>query len=505
MKSASHIKPDIPPPLKELRAFLAAEHRRSYLVGGALRDWLLGRAQADIDVAVSGDGLDIARGAAAALGGRFIKLDEQNGVGRIILKSEDYPGDWQIDINGIPDNIEGDLSRRDFTINAMAIDIDDLAQTSPTVIDPAGGLRDMEKSIIRSVGEGVFKDDAARLLRAVRLAAELDFTIAAETLDLMRRDAARLSIAAGERLREELLKILAVPSARSLHYLDETGLITALCPEMAAGRGVIQPPEHSFDVYRHSLETVGALDYILRRGEWNFGRPEALALSDWPPESAAYFDAPVSHGSTRFQLLKLAALLHDVAKPQTRTVEANGKIRFLEHAERGAEIAADTCRRLRFSTAETNFVADAIRHHMRPNQMSQSGLPSRRAIYRFFRDAAESAVGILYLSLADHLAARGPNLDMTEWRRHAELVNHVLAERTRQSVTLKPPRLINGHDLMTVFHLNPGRQIGDILENVREAQAEGLLDTKAEALDYVRRRLLREPGPAAKQKYLIAL
>lgn len=505
MKSAPHIKPDIPPPLEALRAFLATEHRRGYLVGGALRDRLLGRAYADIDVAVSGEGLDTARAAAATLGGKFVKLDETNGVGRIILKSKDCSGDWQIDINGIPDNIAGDLTRRDFTINAMALDINDLAQASPTVIDPAGGLRDMEQGIIRHVSEDIFKDDAARLLRAVRLAAELNFTIAAETLELMRRDAACLDAAAGERLREELLRILAAPSARAWQYLDETGLITALCPEMADGRGIIQPPEHSFDVYRHSLETVGALDYILRRGEWALGRPEALALTGWSPELADYFATPVSHGSTRFQLLKLAALLHDIAKPRTRTVEANGKIRFLEHAERGAGIAADTCQRLRFSTAETDFIADAIRHHMRPNQMSQSGPPSRRAIYRFFRDAADCAVGILYLSLADHLAARGHNLDMVEWQRHAELVNHVLAEKTRQSVTVKPPRLIDGHDLMTAFHLNPGRQIGDILESVREAQAEGLLETKTEALDYVRRRLLSGPGPAAKQKYLIAL
>jgi poly(A) polymerase len=200
----------------------------------------------------------------------------------------------------------------------------------------------------------------------------------------------------------------------------------------------------------------------------------------------------VSHGSTRSSLFKLAAFLHDIAKPQTKAIEADGRMHFLGHAKDGATIAVNILERLRFSGKEIKLVETMICHHLRPLQMSHTGLPTHRAIYRYFRDTGEAGIDILFLSLADHLATRGPHLDIFEWREHTQLIEYLLSQRFQEEKVVIPPKLIDGHDLINVFGLSPGPKIGKLLETVREAQAVGELVTKDEALVYIRRQLLAE-------------
>jgi len=191
-------------------------------------------------------------------------------------------------------------------------------------------------------------------------------------------------------------------------------------------------------------------------------------------------------------LLKLAALLHDVAKPRTKALTEDGRTRFLGHDKEGAAIAADILERLRFSGKEVKLVEIVIKYHMRPGQMSQEGLPTHRAIYRYFRDCGETGIDILFLSLADHLATRGPNLNLTGWQEHARLVDYVLAQHAEQEKLVAPAGLVSGHDLINVFNMKPGPRIGQLLEAVREAQASGEVSTREEALAYVRERLETE-------------
>jgi poly(A) polymerase len=207
---------------------------------------------------------------------------------------------------------------------------------------------------------------------------------------------------------------------------------------------------------------------------------------------AQHFGLEVSQGSTRGSLFKLAALLHDVAKPQTKTIDANGRMRFLGHAKEGAAMVVKILERLRFSGKEVKLVEVVVQHHLRPMQMSSNGFPTRRAIYRYFRDTGEAGIDILFLSLADHLATRGPHLDLAEWQEHAQLVEYVLAQRFQEESVVVPPKLIDGHDLINIFGLSPGPKIGEFLEVVREAQASGELATKEEALAYIRKQLLAE-------------
>jgi len=510
--------------LTKVSDFLARQNIQSYLVGGFVRDVLLGRDTADIDIAIEADAVNIAPQIAAALGGKHVLLDETHGISRVILANEEAPstrGQWEIDFSTIKGSIEQDLERRDFTIDAMAVDLkkianqhhlptlphltksDEAPPKPPILIDPFEGWNDLHRRVIRAVTETAFSADAVRLLRAVRLAAELGFTIDAETEALIQRHCHLITGVASERVREELLRLLAVPKAEQpLLCLDRLGLLTAMIPELTETKGVKQPKEHHWDVFDHSLKTVGAVDFLLRRGTWEYADNEdVLAAAPWSEELSQHFDTEVSSGSTRRSLLKLAALLHDIAKPQTKAIAANGRMRFLGHPQDGAVITTDILERLRFATKEVKLVEIVVRYHLRPGQMSHDDeLPSRRAIYRYFRDTGEAGIDILFFSLADHLATRGPSLDISHWREHAHMIQYVLSQRFEQESVVAPPKLIDGHDLINVLGIKPGPRIGEFLESVREAQASGELTTKEEALSYIEHLLTSPPNTLPHQR-----
>ena len=417
-------------------------------------------------------------------------------MGRIILVNKEEPstkGQWKLDFSTVKGTIEQDLAQRDFTIDAIAVDLSQLGKDSTDVslIDPFNGWDDLHRGAIRTVTETAFESDAARLLRAVRLAAELGFSIDKETEALIQRQSYLIARVAGERVREELLRLLTIPqTGHLLPYLDKSGLITAMIPELAQTKGIEQPKEHFWNVFDHSLETVIAVDFLLRQGAWEHTSEEVLAATPWSAELAQHFALEVSSGSTRRLLLKLAALLHDVAKPRTKAIDVGGRMRFLGHAKEGAIITTAILERLRFSAKEVKLMETMVRYHLRPGQMSQDGFPSHRAIYRYFRDTGEAGVDILFLSLADHLATRGPQLNMTHWQRHSQTVDYVLTQRFEQEALVVPPKLVDGHDLINIFGMSPGPKIGELLEQVREAQASGELATREEALSYIRERLL---------------
>ncbi len=484
--------------LTRVSHFLIEQGLKSYLVGGFVRDVLLGRDTADIDIAVAGDALEIAPKLASAVSGRCVPLDEVNRVARVILTNEaSTRGRWELDLSTLKGNIEQDLAQRDFTVDAMAIDLGKIVEPrfpynsgkepiNIQLIDPFGGWNDLDQGVIRTVSKTAFESDAARLLRAARLAAELGFTIDKETEALIRQHCHLVVNVAGERIREELLRLLAIPQAgQLLPYLDELGLVTATIPELNQAKNVKQPKEHFWDVFDHSIQTVVAVDFLLHEGGWEYADKEVLAVTPWSAALAEHFDHEVSHGSTRRLLLKLAALLHDIAKPQTKAIDERGRVRFLGHAKEGAAIAVSILERLRFSGKEVKLVEIMVRHHLRPGQMSNNGLPSHRAIYRYFRDAEEAGIDILFLSLADHLAARGPHLKLAGWQEHAQTVEYVLTQRFQEETLVAPPKLIDGHDLINILGMSPGPKIGGFLEAVREAQAAGELATREEALSYI--------------------
>ena len=467
--------------------FLNKQNCPAFIVGGFVRDRLLSRDTADIDIAVKGDALSIAEEVAKVIDGRYVLLDEINKVGRVVVIGEQQ---WCLDFTSFSSDIKDDLARRDFTIDAMAIELQDAISGSFQIIDPFSGKSDLKKKLVRAVNLQIFTEDAARLLRGVRLAAELGFKIEPETESLIKKDCRLARMVPGERLREEVVRILALPgSAISIRYLDKLGLLTEIIPELEEMRGAKQPKEHYWDIFNHSVETMATAEFLLRQSKWKYGRDDLLTVTPWSEEISRHFDEEVSSGSNRKLLLKIAALMHDIAKPATRTVDESGRTRFLGHAKEGAVLAAAILERLRFSGREIRLVENLIYHHLRPAQMANDGLPTSRAIYRFFRDTEDAGIDILVLALADYLATHGPKLDIQEWKQHNLLINFILAEHSKQETKVLPVRLIDGHDLMDIFSLPPGRLLGELLAEVREAQAAEELTTREEALGLVRKLL----------------
>ena len=475
--------------LNNLYEFMSQQNCHGYIVGGFIRDWLIGKQTNDVDIAVDGNALNVANEVARNFGGKFVLLDEENGIVRVVIDEEQQ---LHFDFSSFYGNIESDLARRDFTIDAMAVELGQLKETLQLKpIDPFNGRKDLENRIIRAVSEQVFANDAVRLLRAVRLTAELDFTIEPNTDALIHQYAQSITQVAGERVREELMRLLNLPqTAHYLYYLDKLGLLLALIPELTQTKGVEQPVEHFWDVFEHSLQTVAATEFLVRENTWEYGGEEMLSTVPWSDVIAAHLSQGVSSGSNHKSLLKLGGLLHDIAKPKTKVLDESGRARFLGHTKEGAEMTANILERLRFSHREIDLVAHLVYHHLRPVQMANEGeLPSQRAIYRYFRDTGDAGIDILFLALADYLASRGPLVHMETWKRHCQLVNYILAEQEKQKYRVMPMNLVNGHDLMNNFGLTPGPLIGKVLAIVHEAQASGDINTKKEALALAQKEL----------------
>jgi poly(A) polymerase len=481
--------------LAAVQQFLSGKQVEAYLVGGFVRDILINRETADIDIAIGDDALKIAEQMSDELGGKYVLLDDINRVARVVFYSQkeaENKKQWYIDLSSIAADIKQDLARRDFRINAMAISLQSFVDDPESVnlIDPFNGQDDLNRKVIQYVDESVFEADPIRLLRAVRLAAELDFRISSETELLLKKSSTLIQRVAGERVREELLRILASKRAGFyIRYMDGMGLLTAIFPELESSRGIEQPKEHHWDVLNHSLETVMTAGFLLRQSSCEYADPHILDDLLWDDKLEQHFNSEVSGGSTRMSLFKLAALLHDIAKPETKIISKD-RVRFFGHTEQGADAIPIILERLRFSNKEIKLVEMMVRFHMRPTQMSNQGMPSQKAIYRYFRDAGSVGVDVLFLSLADHLAARGPDLDIVQWKWHVEQVNYILTEYSRQKSVIIPAKLLDGHDLIRNFNLQPGPEIHRILESVKEAQVSGEITTREEALSYVQNRIL---------------
>ncbi len=477
--------------LAKLKGFFTARRYPAFLVGGYLRDSLLSRPpERDLDIAVSGDSQRIGQELAQAMGGVFVPLSPAHGVARVVGQDGAPGGRWTVDLAGFSGGIEEDLARRDFTINAMALPVQGWASPVPPdlVIDPFNGRQDLEEKRIRAVTPQVFQDDPGRLMRTVRMAASLGFRLEPETARLVRGEAWRVTQVSGERVRDELLAILSFDGARGhLEVLDRLDLLCRIIPELAETKGVDQPKEHYWDVWGHLVHTVETAERVTK-GHQN---SPIYSLVHWTAETDAHFSQEVSDGHTRKTFLKLAALLHDISKPQTKQKDETGRTRFPGHSELGAAVAAERLTHLRIGSRGIATVTKIIEEHLRPTHMMQGvERPTSRAIYRFFRDVGDAAVDTLYFSLADYLGARGPELDLDDWGNHARMVAHVLqvgmqpptSEEPGEEAGKEASRPVNGHDLMEHFNLEPGPLIGMILAGIDEAWAVGEITTREEAL-----------------------
>ncbi|GAB4406145.1 MAG: CCA tRNA nucleotidyltransferase [Anaerolineales bacterium] len=450
----------------------------AFLVGGSVRDLLLGRAVHDIDIVVPRDALALGRRVADALGGAFYPLDEQRDVARVLFSWHGTP--FSLDVAALrgPD-LEADLRARDFTVNAMAMPLGDLRREA--IVDPTGGLADLTAGVLRPVSGDVFRDDPVRTLRVVRFVHELGLMAAPGLEQAVAAHAPLLAQVASERVRDEVNRMAALPAfGACLRDMDRLGLLDVFLPELAGLRGVAQPLPHRWDALEHSLRTVEAVEALAGAeagGPWG---DFAAALGPLRQDVADYLAVSVAPGESRLALLKLAAALHDVGKPATRT-EEGGRVRFYNHPQVGADMAAQALTRLRYSAAAVALVSGVVREHMWLLSLVRTRSVTNRALYRFHRALGDGAVAAALLFLGDLFATQPVEQD-PNWPAAQAIVQRVLQACLREPHIVSPQPVVSGRDLMTALNLGEGPIIGTLLEAIREAQAEGKVATRDDAL-----------------------
>jgi len=460
------------PPLSLLHDALKGSRRRVYLVGGALRDYLLGRRGTDFDFAVDQGSIMLSRRLAHRIKGAFVLLDRAHGSARVVKKQDgtaltfDFT-DWR------GASIQKDLELRDFTVNALALDILGKVPDDPGILEAKGARRDLSAGLVRMVTPGIFKDDPLRLLRAFTLQATLGFKMDVHTGAQIKKDAHLISQSAAERVREEIFKILASSRAyETLSQMDKIGLLPLVIPQITVMYGVAQGGYHHLDVWKHSLEVLRQLEKFVEE------MGEDKRLRD-------YLQEIVGGGHSRLALLKMAAVLHDIGKPETRQQE-KGRMTFHAHEHAGQRITRQVAKQLKLSVKERYFLEDAVRLHLRPGYLSNFKRPSPKAVFRYLRDSKEEAAALSVLSLADQAATRGPLTTQVKHKHHVK-VCHMLIERHFKTKDQKPClRLLTGHDLIKVLKLKPSELFGKVLSKVEEAAALGKIQTKQEALTLAR-------------------
>lgn len=439
-----------------------------YLVGGLLRDAVLERTPKiiDLDFAVSKDAIGLAHAFAKKTKSGFVVLDKEHGCARVLYR--DYTLDFT-DFRG--KDLKEDLLHRDFTINTLAVQLP-LANDKTlagSLIDYYGAAEDLGKRIIRVTSPVSFKEDYLRILRAFSLSAILGFSIDKNTLTLAKKDKKKLFEVAGERVREELFKILGCPqSIAFIRQLDSLGILSCLIPQIECMRSLGQGPYHHLDVWGHSLETLRQFEKL------------CIEVS-YDTELAAYLHEAIAGTRERIQLLKLVCLLHDLGKPQAFEIK-EGKTMFHGHERIGRDMAKAVSESLKLSTREKFAIETMIFWHLRPGYLADNQQITERAKFRYFRDTAQEAVAILLLSVADQRATRGPLAEPKSRAKHERVAFELMREYFRRKKEKKFVRLITGDDLIKSLKLKPSPLFKEILQEVEESQAEGKLQTKKQAL-----------------------
>ncbi|MFZ0044005.1 MAG: HD domain-containing protein [Solirubrobacteraceae bacterium] len=459
-------------------AALAGISARAWLVGGAVRDRLLGRETSDYDVVVDGAVEAVARELGRTARGHAFELSGAFGTWRVVA----HDRSWQLDLLALEvGSIEQDLARRDLTVNAIALEL-----ASGVYVDPFEGRRDLSERRLRMVSTDSFAADPLRTLRLARLGCELDFDPEPATLAAARVSAPGLHEVASERVFAELKRVIAADRAiAGLELMDATGATEVVLPELTALRGVAQSRFHHLDVFDHT-RAVLAQTIALER--------DPSPACEGPEQVTALRErlaAPLANELTRGQALRFGALLHDIAKPDTRAVGSQGRVTFMGHDEAGAELGSEILRRLRTSERLREYVAALTRNHLRLGFLVHSMPLSRREIYDYLLACSPVSVEVTLLSVADRLATRGDNSEQAI-AKHLELARQLMGEAL--AWVQDPPRPpLRGDELVQALGIKPGPAIGGLLRELEAESFSGELATREQAIERARQ-LIEQHG-----------
>lgn len=491
----------LPPLIERIKEALPPE-QEIYLVGGAVRDLLLSRFSPDLDFALPSNGISLARKIANTLHADFLPLDNERDTGRVVITNENDTRTFLDFATYRGANLDEDLRARDFTINALAFNLRD-----NTIIDPLNGANDIRAKLIRACSPTSLSDDPVRILRAVRQAAAFGFKIDKPTREWMKGSADQLGRISPERLRDEVFKILQGPKAdASIRALEMLGVLQHLMPELLKMKGVEQSLPHIHDVWTHTLSVLDYLDQVISGLRVGYDADKTndmftgllgLRLGRFRGQIAKHFAQPLNVDRSHRSLLFFAALYHDVCKPETKTNDETGRIRFFDHDMKGAEVAAERARSFNLSNDEAERIHAIIKHHMRihffgSRLLNNKQTPSRKAIYRFFRDSGKAGIDLILLGLADLRGTSANELTLETWTAYLDVARSLLENYwERPEEVVAPPRLLDGHDLMKELNLKPGPAIGQLLETIRENQAAGKIENREQALSFAREEMAK--------------
>ena len=453
-----------------------------YVVGGFLRDIYLNRSKQDpdIDFCMARGAIAFVKGLARNLKFGFVDLDELHGCCRLVVRSPGSTCTVDIaDFRGA--TLAEDLALRDFSVNTVCLALSDLVggdDPSLSIIDLYGARRDMKHKRLRILYAKVFDDDPLRVLRAFSLSAVFGFAIGEEVSAAIGRKKRLLAKVSGERIRDELFKILESGRAyECLCALDEQDILGLLFPEIRAMKRVKRAGKDRLDVWKHTSDTVRHIERLCGRMMRN-------------ADIASYLRTPVSGSRSMYALIKLAAILHDVGKPRTFKYK-QGKISFYGHERLGSRMASDIARRLKLSNEEERMISRITFLHLRPGYMATMPAVTPRAIFRFFRDAGTGSVAILLLALADERATSGYAVVEKIRPRYERLIFRLIRMYFDKQVAHPQKRFLTGHDIMQLGSLPPSAAVGAILRELEELQAIKTITTRVQALTYAAR-LIKE-------------
>lgn len=455
-----------------------------YLVGGSVRDYFIKKDISDFDIVVEGDAANISESFASLRRIMVIPLNKNNKIFRVVLNIDGKKTTFNFcSMKG--KDIHQDLSKRDFTMNALAVKIEDGKIDFGHVIDPYNGVQDIKNSIIREVSGKVFEDNPIRILRAVRFMSQLNFDISNEICDLIKNNSKRIKEIPGEKLSNEIFKILEFKRAYYyFNFMDKhLDILGEIFPEIQPMKEVGRCKYHVVDAWTHSLHTMRVVEKII----YSDGYFKKHLKNAYEKHTSQI----IANGHTKMQLMKLAALFHDIGKPKARWVDEAGRVRFRGHEIVGAEIMADISDRLYLSKKEKKYLCKIVKEHMWPLILYKTNDVSGRALYGLFKNFGESTLEIILIGLADIISTRQllkPHEEMGMYKIHAEyLANNYL---TRFKELQNISHIINGDDILKEFNIKDEYIIGDIINSVKKAVFFGEIPLeKDRIIEYIKEQM----------------
>jgi putative nucleotidyltransferase with HDIG domain len=458
---------------------------RPYIVGGAVRDIILGLEINDLDIVVHDLLVDFSNWLEKQAGMKVFSFINEGGSHIKRLTNDDL----QVDISALSTTLEIDLSNRDFTINGMSID---LAKTKGELYDPYNFTRHIPECCFELIKSNGIKSDPLRILRSARLIAKTGFEPTYQTEDIMTRQSHLIKQVASERVHEELIKILSLPKgAYAIGQIIKMGVLNNLFPEIGQCDNCKQNDFHTLDVLNHMKNTMYTTSGIINSIQnYDTSQKARIILACEPlygreQRVKEYLNETYPNGTKKYALIKLAALLHDIGKPSTKSIK-NGNITFHGHEHAGAEIVTKRLAKLGFPSYENDFITQCVAGHMYPLHLSNSNFKNS-AIYRFFRKFKDQALAIILISSAEASFSGGKAMTQARKNRHKLILKKMLSaycENPHSYVSPKP--LVNGDVLMQELNLAQGPIIGKLINLIVEKTVDGEISTTEEALELAR-------------------